>query len=478
VREAKGKSLRQLGQMFDRSHERIRQILAKYGPPLVTLLSEERVAAKLACPVEWHAQLRKEGIIKPIKPAGFWLYSEEQVRPAQFIILNMRNLSVGCDTQIRQERFRRLFRMGTKGSKDLLQEVKDAGLCTGCGGCAGGCPYWVAYKGRIVQIDNCLLTDGQCYQYCPRTFTDLEAISQKVFGEPFSDAEFGRVREIFLARSADPAIQRKSQDGGCVTTLLSVALAEKFIDGALETRLDADKVPGGFIARTKHELLECAGVSYEPSPILATINAIPQESGEKLAVVGLPCHIASVGKMKTLPPKHRLNIDNVKLTFGLFCGWELANGFHKFLQSRFDLSKVTKFDIPHHPAHSFDVYIDSQKISIDLDEINEYISEGCSYCWDMTSEFADISVGSGRAKFRGWNTVVVRSQAGAKLVDIARKKGALETQPIPQESVDNLKRAAMNKKRRAVSNLIAKSGDRNNLLYLGLPRRLAEKLKA
>ena len=367
--------------------------------------------------------------------------------------------------------------MGTKASKELIKEVKDGGLCITCGGCAGGCPYWVAYKGRIVQMDNCLLSDGQCYQYCPRTFTDLEAISQKVFGEPFSEAEFGRVREIFLARSTDPDIRKKGQDGGCVTTLLSLALAEGIIDAALETRMNADRVPYGFLARTKQDLLECAGVSYEPSPILATLNSVPQESGEKLAVVGLPCHVASVGKMKTLPPKHRMNIDNVKLVIGLFCGWELSNDFHKFLKERFDLSKVTKFDIPHHPAHSFDVYMDSQKISIDLDEIGQYINEACSYCWDMTSEFADISVGSGRAKFRGWNTVVIRSKAGAELMEIARKKGALETQPIPQESVDNLKRASLNKKRRAVSNLIAKSGDKNNLLYLGLPERLAEKLK-
>jgi len=81
IRErSKGKSLRQLGRMFGRSHERIRQLLAKHGPPQVTLLPEKRVAAKLGYPVTWLMRLRKEGIIKPIRPAGRWLYSEEQVR--------------------------------------------------------------------------------------------------------------------------------------------------------------------------------------------------------------------------------------------------------------------------------------------------------------------------------------------------------------------------------------------------------------
>jgi len=49
----RSKSLRQLGQMFNRSHESIRQVLAKYDPPQLTLLTEQRVAAKLGYPLQW-----------------------------------------------------------------------------------------------------------------------------------------------------------------------------------------------------------------------------------------------------------------------------------------------------------------------------------------------------------------------------------------------------------------------------------------
>jgi len=70
----KGKSLRQLGQMSGRSHERIRQILARYDPAQEALTPESVVAAKLGYPVEWLTRLRKEGALKPIK-RGFWLYS-------------------------------------------------------------------------------------------------------------------------------------------------------------------------------------------------------------------------------------------------------------------------------------------------------------------------------------------------------------------------------------------------------------------
>ena len=86
----KGKSLRQLGQMFGRSHEAVRQILAKYSPPQVTLLPESTVAAKLGYPVEWLVKLRKEGIINPIKPGSYWLYSEEQVKQIPLLIAERR----------------------------------------------------------------------------------------------------------------------------------------------------------------------------------------------------------------------------------------------------------------------------------------------------------------------------------------------------------------------------------------------------
>jgi len=91
IRErSKGKTLRQLGQTVGRSHERIRQILAKHNVSEATLLTERGVAAKLGYPVGRLMCLRKEGTIKPIKPAHRWLYSQDQVRQISSIIAERR----------------------------------------------------------------------------------------------------------------------------------------------------------------------------------------------------------------------------------------------------------------------------------------------------------------------------------------------------------------------------------------------------
>jgi hypothetical protein len=98
VRERnKGRSLRQLGQMFDMSHERVRQILAKHSSPSrVTLLAENTVAARLGCPLTWLVQLRKEGIINPTKPGGRRFYTKEQVRQISSLVAEMRRCK-RCD---------------------------------------------------------------------------------------------------------------------------------------------------------------------------------------------------------------------------------------------------------------------------------------------------------------------------------------------------------------------------------------------
>ena len=365
-----------------------------------------------------------------------------------------------------------------KGSKELASEVIDAGLCTLCGACAGGCPYLRPYKGRMVLMDNCTLSEGQCYQYCPRTYTDMNEISQKIFGVPYSDDEIGIFQEVLIARSTDTQIRDRAQDGGTVTTLLSVALEEKIIDSVVATKMDDDKVPQGFIARNRAELLECSGVSYGPSSLLEVLNHLPSDNTDKLGIVGLPCQLMALAKMKTNPPQNRVNIDSIKLTIGLFCTWNLSPvEFYNFLKTNVDLSQVKKFNIPPPPANRFDIFTSSGKVSFPLDQIREFTMPGCAYCLDMTSEFADISVGSAEG-IEGWNAVIARTKAGTGLIETARGKGQIETDVLPPDNLAHLKEAALLKKKRALNNIIGKTDDNNNLLYLGLSKNIVDRFLA
>lgn len=370
--------------------------------------------------------------------------------------------------------------MDTKvsGSKELFNEVIDTGLCALCGACVGGCPYLVPYKGRIVLLDNCTLSEGQCYQYCPRTYTDMNAISQQIFGTPYSEDEVGTTKEVLMARSTDAHIRERAQYGGTVTTLLSLALAKGLIDGAILAKVSDDKIPSAFLAQSMEEILQCAGSSYMACPILEAYNHIPKDNNHKLGIVTMPCQILAISKMKKEPPQNRFSINNVKLVIGLFCTWALSpERFYQFLRENLDLPTVTKFDIPPPPANRFDAYTPSGKVSFSLDQIRQFTLPTCAYCLDMTSEFADVSVGSVEG-IEGWNTVIVRTDAGAELMEMAKAEGKLETDTLPPQNLAHLKEAALLKKKRALKEIIKRSGDKKNLLYLGLSESMVDKLLA
>jgi len=367
-----------------------------------------------------------------------------------------------------------------KGVKELFEEVINQGLCTGCGACITGCPYIVNYESRIVWMDKCTGSDGDCYKHCPRTFTDNEKLSQMIFGSPFGETEIGNFEQVFMARSADSKVKENAQDGGSVTTLLGLALEEELVDVVACSKMDEDKVPHGFLARNREELLSCSGSSYEASYSLEAYRSLEKGSSEKIAVVGLGCQVEALSKMKATPPQNSPDPGNIKLTVGLFCGWSLLpRTFHPYLQQMCDVTDVCKFDIPHSPNYSFDTVMakDGKVNSVSLDEIKPYINPACDYCWDMTAEFSDISVGSAGSAFPGWNTIVVRTSAGAELLNLAKQKGVLEIKELPEERFNHLKTAVLNRKKKALTNIVEKSGSKDDLLYIGgLEQKYIEKI--
>ncbi|MDY6916428.1 MAG: Coenzyme F420 hydrogenase/dehydrogenase, beta subunit C-terminal domain [Chloroflexota bacterium] len=364
-----------------------------------------------------------------------------------------------------------------KGCKELYTDVIQAGLCTLCGACVGSCPYLVSYKGRIVMLDKCTIADGQCYKYCPRTHVDMDALSRHTFGAPYRADELGAVREVLMARSTDANLRKRVQYGGTVTALMCLALEEGLIQSAVMSRTCSDKTPAPFLARSVEEVLECAGSNYMACPVLETLNRVPRESEQTMGVVVTPCQGLALAKMKLDPPENRASTDNVRLTIGLFCTWALApEGLRAFLEQNLDLAQVVKFDIPPPPASRFDAYAASGKVSsFPLDQIRPYVMPTCAYCLDMTSEFADVSVGAVEG-IEGWNTVIVRTQRGADLVATARARGRLETGELPAENLAHLKEAALLKKKRALNEIINRSGDRGDLLYVGLSEGVAAEL--
>ena len=113
-------------------------------------------------------------------------------------------------------------------------------------------------------------------------------------------------------------------------------------------------------------------------------------------------------------------------------------------------------DIPPSRYHTLEVYTEDKTIRISLDEINPCVRPSCHSCGDMTAEFSDLSVGSARLPegwetARRWNQVIVRTELGLELLELARRRGVLEFMEVPVDNLEKLKAASLNKKRTAAS---------------------------
>lgn len=355
----------------------------------------------------------------------------------------------------------------SKACQEIESKVIKENLCTLCGACLEVCPYLVAYEGRVILRDVCDLSQGCCSVVCPRLAFDLDNMSKTIFGTPYARDELGTVQQVLMARSTDAIIKARAQDAGTVTALVSLALDQGFVDSAVLTLFDDKSWPKGVIASTRDEVLRCSGSSYIAAPTMGAFNQARQDDDRKsIAVVGTPCQVMALAKMRAAPPEICKNMDKLRLVIGLFCTWALSYpGFAHFLE-REALDHIVKYDVPPHPANVLLAYTEKERIGIPLDKVLPFVMPACHLCPDLTAEFADVSVGSGRREVLDWNTVIVRTERGMRFIEIAIKKGIIETRDIPEGNLSRLKVAADNKRKGALRNIIQKTGSLHNLLYL------------
>ena len=355
-----------------------------------------------------------------------------------------------------------------KAVQKLQTEVHDRQLCTLCGSCVDLCPRIKPYKGEIRVIDNCNLDEGRCYAFCPRTSLDLDSLSRAVFGVPFRVTEIGEFKEVMMARTSDTEIKAKAQHGGIVSSLICFALERGYIDSAVLTKSE-NLVPKGIVASNRADVLRCGGSNFLAAPTLGAFNSAVKEDFQRIGFVGMPCQVLALAKRKVVHFKDDSSIDKLALTIGLLCTWALSYSFRDRVSQVVPLSSVKKMDVPSRAANVFQVYASDGVNVIPLDEVRRFIRPGCIVCSDMTAEFADISVGVARG-MPDWNTVLIRTEKGKKLIEEMKNARFIEIGSLSSDSFENLKRASLRKKEGAFREILSRTGNNDDLLYLKLKR--------
>lgn len=329
-----------------------------------------------------------------------------------------------------------LNRGGFRAVDFLMDEVIDAGKCLGCAACVTICPTDVfGFSDELPTADRsaacvqCVL----CADVCPVLRPpDTELASAVSYREPATNEGYGPYSYELLARSTDPAVLDRAQDGGVVTALLLHQLEQGQIQGAVLGDVDPENPQLGMqrLARTADEVVACKGSRYTYSPNTLALREAIEQDVRPIAVVGVPCQITGLRQQQHSGIRTEMNRwyrSNVPLAIGLFCSESFTHESVTALSKEFavPVSEIENINIKGKVV----VRLAGGEVKeLSLKRFREFARPACHFCLDYAADYSDLAVGG--MGLDGWSYTVVRTEAGHSALQAAIDDGLIETAPI------------------------------------------------
>lgn len=361
----------------------------------------------------------------------------------------------------------------------LKRECINTGLCVECGACAVVCPTEaIALReypwGRNPElVGKCV--DGPCrlcYLPCPAREVPTSKIEERVFGRrrkpTLPEKEIGVIRSAHLGYSPTPEIHGKAVSGGAASALLIHALESGRIDGAVLAGFERQRPwrSTAVLARTREEILACAGSKYQPHPQLLGLKLAAEAGLKKIAITATPCHVNAIRKMQLFDEFHHLT-DRVQLVLSNNCAAHWSVHATEFLITNevgVRLEDVAGLTYRARPFPGmFEVKLKDGSVKQArfvgglLGMMGRFTPEECRLCIEKVAELSDVVLGdtwhhpklcpSLLAKQKptetddevtvnarkGINGILVRSEIGQEVLDGAIAAGLLKTYPEPTD---------------------------------------------
>ncbi len=331
-----------------------------------------------------------------------------------------------------------------KGWQELEAEIIKTGKCVYCGACGAFCANISFDLAKEVPIEDgsckeentCRDGYGLCYNICPKTERDvipLELLDKWVFGKDQENI-LGHYIKIASVKVSDNA-SNLPKDSGPTTALLHTAMSAGLIDASITTTKDENFKPLPMIAQKVEDLGQ--GVGYKPSqsPTISLVGDAINKEFVNIGVVGTPCQIQALRKLQNHPGFDFEAYDLVSLAIGTFCFGTFYNQLLDEMYKEKDFIPQEIYKVEHDRERFKLKILSNSKISeLYLNELyDKAIRHACFSCSDYTASFADISIGEVGSD-DGWNTVIIRTEKGKEIYDLALEKGVLEEKSLEKDS--------------------------------------------
>lgn len=336
-----------------------------------------------------------------------------------------------------------------------LQQMTDVTHCTGCGTCVGACPtntlamretpQGTLRPGSRRRCSGC----RRCDRVCPVLGLDLTAAVKDKFGASVSDADLGVCISCQTGHATDSQIRYDGASGGMVTAVAGYLLESGRVDAVLVVGADVDNPFSQQTswATTLEELRSAQGSRYLPASVNAAFQQIPS-GAQRLAVVGLPCHLWGVHLLEKTGALAGRSID---WKFGLFCGRTpsllAADALLAGLGATRRETTTLTFRGEGWPGTS-QISTSVKETRMPLSQMWGFVGSPffapahCFSCPDFFAALSDLSFGDAwlpecRGDRLGTSLVLARSERAAELLDEMRREGRLETNEVAAEKVRN-----------------------------------------
>lgn len=333
----------------------------------------------------------------------------------------------------------------------LKADILDPHLETGCGTCVGVSNGTLRYEERdgtprIVRTEKPDPVPQASYDACPARFCNYPALYQAVFGKLPTHWLCGVVEESFVGHASDEYVRRTGASGGVITAILLHLLETKKITGAVCLNVGKENSwrATPVVARTKEEILACAGSVYSATPTNTILAALEKESGP-LAYVGLPDQVAGIRKLQQMDHP---SVKAIKYILGPYTGTQMSfEAIRSFLRSHGVTSEQEIVDLKYRagewPGHLQITLRDGRVIKAEKFHYNYlipfFITHGSLQIPDFTNELTDVSVGDAwspkyEARRGGYSVILVRSKQGQELLEEMQSKNLLILEEIALDS--------------------------------------------
>lgn len=339
-----------------------------------------------------------------------------------------------------------------------LAAAVEGKLCTGCGLCAG-------IGGDAIRMEVAPPGYLRPHQLAPLAEAEERAIAQACpalsvapwdhMEAPQTHTMWGPWRRILTGHATDPDVRFVGSSGGVLTALAQFALSTGLVDAVVTVKAGDSEQPLANpvqVIDRAEQLPAAAGSRYGPSAPLSGLAKLLDQEGRKFLFVGKPCDVSALRQLGRTEPRVAARFP---FALSFFCGGvpSLSGSEQVIRAMGFEPEEVEAFRYRGNgwPGQARAETRDGRSAEMDYEKcwgghLSKHVQFRCKICPDAVGGVADIACAdawfggeSGYPQFEdreGRSLLMVRSEAGERLLDAALAAGKLACEGSSVVDVD------------------------------------------